>query len=191
MPPDGTRASAEPHELKVLVADETERHLEPLQRAVELLGHEVVCHALEAAQVSSATHEHRPDIAIVVFHEDTAHALDLIAEIVHESACPVMVVMEDADREFVAAAAERGVFAHLDSTDENELQGAIDVAMQRYRQFRRLQEAFERRARIERAKGLLMERHGIGERDAFEHLRGEARSSRRRLIDVVDELLSS
>jgi AmiR/NasT family two-component response regulator len=191
MPHEDGRASAEPRELRVLVADETERHLEPLSRAVEILGHDVVCHALEAAQVSSATHEHRPDIAIVVFHEDTAHALDLIAGIVHESACPVMVVMEDADREFVAAAAERGVFAHLDSTDEDELQGAIDVAIQRYRQYRRLQEAFERRARVERAKGLLMERHGIDERAAFERLRGEARSSRRKLLEVVDELLST
>jgi AmiR/NasT family two-component response regulator len=191
MPREDGRAPEEPRELRVLVADETERHLEPLSRAVEILGHDVVCQALETAQVSSATHEHRPDIAIVVFHEDTDHALDLIAEIVHESACPVMVLMEDADREFVAAAAERGVFAHLDSTDENELQGAIDVAVQRFRQYRRLQEAFERRARIERAKGLLMERHGIDEREAFERLRGQARVSRRKLLDVVDELLSS
>jgi AmiR/NasT family two-component response regulator len=36
-----------------------------------------------------------------------------------------------------------------------------------------------------------MERHGIDERAAFERLRGEARSSRRKLLEVVDELLST
>jgi AmiR/NasT family two-component response regulator len=176
--------------LSVLVADESEQYLMPLSEAVEALGHDVTCHALHAADVSSATHDHRPDIAIVVFHEDTAHALELITELVHASTCPVMVLMEDADRDFIAEAAERGVFAHLDSTDSAELQGAIDVAIQRFREYRRLRDAFDRRARIERAKGMLMERTGVDEREAFERLRREARDSRRKLLDVVDELLS-
>ena len=55
------------------------------------------------------------------------------------------------------------MFAHLDSTDATELQGGIDIAVERYRQFRDLLGAFDRRARIERAKGLLMERHGIAD----------------------------
>ena len=38
---------------------------------------------------------------------------------------------------------------------------------------------------IERAKGILMERHGIDERAAFEHLRDHARSQSRRVVDVA------
>jgi GAF domain-containing protein len=53
-----------------------------------------------------------------------------------------------------------------------------------------LQVAFEHRNRIERAKGMLMAREGIDAAAAFERLRGAARSSRRPLIDVVDEVLS-
>jgi response regulator NasT len=102
-----------------------------------------------------------------------------------------MALAEDASPEFVALAAERGVFAYLDSTNPTELQGGIDVALQRYREFRRLLDAFDRRARIERAKGILMERHGIEDREAFERIRRQARSSRRRLIEVVDEMLAS
>ena len=89
----------------------------------------------------------------------------------------------------MAAAASRGVFAYIDSTKETELQGAIDVALQRYHQFSELLRAFERRARIERAKGILMERHALGDREAFERIRRTARDARRPLIDVVDEML--
>jgi AmiR/NasT family two-component response regulator len=180
---------AEPHRLRVLVADEREKCLEPVSKAVRDLGHEVIAHEVEIAKVGRATVEQRPDIAIVALHEDTDHALNLIREIIEEATCPVVALADDASREFVAKAAERGVFAYLDSTRETELQGGIDVAIQRYQQYRKLLAAFDRRARIERAKGILMERHGIGDQEAFERMRREARSSRRPLIDVVDETM--
>ena len=181
--------AGEPENLRVLVADERHRYLEAVSRAVQALGHDVIAHETEIASVGPATVQHRPDIAIVVLHEDTAHALELISGIIDEATCPVMTLAADASREFLAEAAARGVFAYLDSADEIELAGGIDVALQRYRQFRDLLGAFRRRARIERAKGILMERHGIGEQEAFERLRSEARNSRRRLLEVVDELL--
>ena len=65
----------------------------------------------------------------------------------------------------------------------------IALAVERYRQFRDLLGAFDRRARIERAKGLLMERHRIGEEEAFERLRRQARDTRRPILGVVDDVL--
>jgi AmiR/NasT family two-component response regulator len=52
-----------------------------------------------------------------------------------------------------------------------------------------LQVASAHRTRIERAKGMLMLREGIDDAEAFERLRKAARSLRRPLIDVVDEVL--
>ena len=65
------------------------------------------------------------------------------------------------------------------------------MAIQRYHQYRKLLAAFDRRALIERAKGILMERHEIGEQEAFDRIRGEARSTRRPLIDVVNDVIGS
>ena len=42
---------------------------------------------------------------------------------------------------------------------------------------------------IERAKGILMERHTLDERGAFELLRDHARSSSRRVVDVAQSVL--
>ena len=181
----------EPNNLRVLVADERRRFIEPVSDAVRALGHEVCALEVDIASVGRATHEHRPDIAIVALHDSSEHALGLITEIVDEATCPVCLLAPSVERQFLAEAARRGVFAYLDSTEEMELQGGIDIAIQRYHQFRELLGAFGRRARIERAKGLLMERHRLAGDEAFERIRREARSSRRPLMDVVDELLAS
>ena len=175
--------------LRVLVADEEKQQLEPVGTALEELGHEVIALAVEPGEIARATQEHRPDLAIVALHEDAEHALELIEQIVDEAACPVCLLAHEPSRDFLSAAARRGVFAHLDSTDPTELSGGIDIAVERYRQFRDLLGAFERRARIERAKGLLMERHGIDADEAFARLRGQARDSRRSIMRVVDEIL--
>src|SRR5215210_2966140 len=104
--------NAEPHHLRVLVADERQKYLEPIAEAVRDLGHEVIAHEVSIAKVGEATLEHRPDIAIVALHEDTRHALELVSEIVDEAICPVIALADDASRDFVAEAASRGVFAY-------------------------------------------------------------------------------
>ena len=52
-------------------------------------------------------------------------------------------------------------------------------------QIQRLESALERRAVIERAKGIIMERHSVSEREAFDRLRDHARSRNRTVVDVA------
>ena len=52
-------------------------------------------------------------------------------------------------------------------------------------QVERLENALERRALIERAKGILMERHNVDDRVAFQRVREHARSTNRTVIDVA------
>jgi response regulator NasT len=80
--------------------------------------------------------------------------------------------------------------------DPESIQGAIEVAVRRYREARRLHEkvdqlesALERRGVIERAKGILMERHGIGDRQAFEMMRDHSRATNRRVVEVAQAVL--
>jgi response regulator NasT len=179
----------QPSDLRILVADERRIYLEPVTKALAELGHEVIAVEVDTSGVAQATAEHSPDAAIVALHDDTNHALELITEITQDTDCPVMALVEDADPDFIAEAANRGIFAHLDSADHDELRGAINVALNRFEEFERLRRAFMRRAQIERVKGMLMERQGLDEREAFERLRREARSSRRPIMDVVADYL--
>ena len=113
------------------------------------------------------------------------HALALIAAIGREATCPVIAVLHAANREFVASAADAGVFAAVSHDDPDELHGAIVIALRRFAAFSSLNGAFGCRAVIERAKGILMERHGVGEQEAFELLRRQSQHSARKLIDIA------
>jgi AmiR/NasT family two-component response regulator len=86
---------------------------------------------------------------------------------------------------FITEASKRGVFAHISDTDVEDWQSAIDIVLRRFAEYQDLQGAFGRRALTERAKGILMERHGIDEASAFEMLREQSRVDNRKLIDLA------
>ena len=66
-----------------------------------------------------------------------------------------------------------------------EWQSSIDIVLRRFAEYHDLEGAFGRRAVTERAKGILMERHSVGEDAAFQLLRAHARSKNRKLVDVA------
>jgi AmiR/NasT family two-component response regulator len=173
----------------VLIANERPVRLEAIVRE---LGHDVVAREVDAAHAGSLTRKYRPDLALVGLGEHSEHALALIETIVHESACPVIAIVRGGDLEFVRQAARRGVFASVDIEDSLEdVRNAIEIALARFAAFQDLEGAFGRRAVIERAKGILMERHGIDDDAAFALLRGEARRNGRKLVDVATSVTES
>jgi response regulator NasT len=178
--------------LRVLIADEDRSALEELAEVLEALGHEVTPYAVSVAEAVELVTTEDPDLAIVMVHRDDEHALALIQETVEYASGPVIAQTRDGDVEFVARAAERGIAAWIESASPEAVQGAIEVALRRYHEtaclrtkVEQLESALERRATIERAKGILMERHGIEERDAFELMRDHARGQSRRVVDVA------
>jgi len=178
--------------LRVLVADEDHEALDRLASMLDELGHEVTARAVSVRELSREINETHPDVAIVKLHGDEDHALDLIDELVEEAECAVLALMEVEKPEFVATAAEKGLFGFVAPATPEAIQSEIEVTVRRHGELRRLSDEVEqletalaRRAIIERAKGILMERHGVDEKEAFQMLRDHARSSNLKLIDVA------
>jgi AmiR/NasT family two-component response regulator len=171
--------------LRVLIANQRSDRLDYVTRVVVGLGHEVVARSIEVGEVATVTRGERPDVALVGLGESSEHALELIGEIVRQAACPVITLLETDDHAFVSEAAKRGVFAYITDTDPQQLQDSIGIVLRRFAEFQNLEGAFGRRAVIERAKGILMERHTTNEEHAFEMLRTHARSADRKLIDIA------
>jgi response regulator NasT len=178
--------------LRVLVADEDRRALDDLGRTLTDLGHDVTPYAVSVSEAARLIATEDPDLAFVMAHRDDEHALALIGEAVEYASGPVIAHIRGGDVDFVARAAERGISAWIETTSPESVQGAIEVALRRYRDAAQLSEkvdqletALERRSVIERAKGIIMERHSIDEHAAFSLLREHARSSNRRVLDVA------
>jgi len=175
--------------LRVLIANERQDRLAVVAPLVSSLGHEVIAREIRADEVGDLTKRIQPDVALVGVGHDVPHALRLIDAIVKESACPVIAILSAADDGFVREAAKLGVFAYIVDDDPATWQNMMEIVLRRFAEYQSLEGAFGRRAIIERAKGILMERHKIREDAAFSLIRDEARRSNRRVVDVADALL--
>ena len=178
--------------LRILLADQDPGALKATAAQVRELGHVPTEITVSLSEAVEAIARDDPDLTIVVIYGDDEYALDLIEEIDAFSSGPVIALLDREDSEFVAEAAERGIFAYARQETSESIQSAIEVATRRWRerhdlaeQVERLENALERRALIERAKGILMERHGLDDRAAFQRLREHARSNNRTVVDVA------
>lgn len=181
--------------LRVITADEDPQALRRTAALLEGLGHEVTACTASAAEACEIIAREDPDAAVVVVHRDEDHALCLIDELSEALTGPVVALHGRADAGFAEAAAARGLDALASEPTAQALQAALEVAVQRHRERRALADqvdqlefALERRAVIERAKGRLMERHGLDERAAFERLRAQARSRSITVVSLAQEL---
>jgi response regulator NasT len=181
--------------LRILVADEDKRALDGIAAVLRSLGHEVAGRATSPDGAAAVIAEDEPDIAMVKLHSDDEHALDLIQELIDVGGCPVVALLDEEDPEFVARAAEHGIIAYAQPVDEQNVKSSLEIAVRRFAELNELENAvgelesaITRRATIERAKGILMERHGLSNQEAFEMLRAEARSNNRRVYDVASDV---
>jgi two-component system, response regulator / RNA-binding antiterminator len=175
--------------LRVLIANEREDRPPLVASLVAGLGHVVIAGSTNVAEVGGLTSQEHPDVALVGLGTSSTHALELIERIVREADCPVIAVLEGHDAAFVDEAAKRGVFAYIVDGSPEELQSTLDVTLRRFAEYHNLLGAFGRRAQTERAKGILMERYKIDERQAFAMLRDHARHSGQTLVHVAQVVL--
>ena len=171
--------------LRVLIANERRDRLALVAPIVAALGHEVIAREIEVRDVGEVTARERPDVALVGLGESSKHALQLIEQIVQESACPVIVLIHAHDPDFIKEASKRGIFAYITDAEAKDWQSSIDIVLRRFAEYHDLEGAFGRRATIECAKGILMERHSVGAHVAFDMLRNQSRTANRKLVDTA------
>src|SRR3954464_8603096 len=183
--------------LRILLANEREEDLDALGDVRDALGHDVTPFAVSVAEATELIAREDPDVAFVVLDGDDNNGVALINETVTFASGPVLVTVREAESSStIARAADMGIAGYVDSWEPTDVQAAIEVALRRHREQARLNEkvaqlesALDRRAVIERAKGILMERHSVDERAAFGLLRDHARSGSRRVGDVAQAVL--
>jgi AmiR/NasT family two-component response regulator len=137
-------------------------------------------------QVRTLDDTREPDIVINV--AGSSGAIPVVKE-QRRRGCPVVSFVADAPGRLLRSAAYAGIAVYVLGEDRNAWAKVIEVALRPFATLHELEGALQRRALIERAKGVLMERHAIHEREAFELLRREARGTNRRVVDVAAAVL--
>jgi AmiR/NasT family two-component response regulator len=131
----------------------------------------------------------RPDLVIVGPGLSRSRAHELIERSTPGATRPVIAFLSEADDLLIDDAAKAGVSAYIVGDDRDSWPKLVEAALRPFRELRDLEAALRRRAVIERAKGILMERNGVRESEAFDLLRAEARSTNHRVVDVASDVL--
>ena len=183
----------DPPRLRVLIADQNQGRIAEIAGVISGLGHTVVARLLDVSEIAEATDREAPDVAIVGLdgEPEQTHALDLISAIVKQAACPVIADIDADDDSFIEKAARRGIFAYVKHGERPQMEHAIDIVLNRYAEFSRMHGALRTGAIIEQAKGILMERHGIGADEAFAELRTRARNTHQSVFDIAQAVTVS
>jgi AmiR/NasT family two-component response regulator len=185
--------------VRILIAeDETIIRLD-LRKLLEEAGHEVCAEARDGVEAVQLVEEHAPDLAILDVKMPRLDGIEAAKKILEERLIPIVMLTAYDQDELVARAVEAGVFGYLVKPfRETDLLPAIATARARHAELSALREeadslaeALAARKAIERAKGILMDKDGLSEQEAFERLRRASQVSGKPLRVVAEALIAT
>jgi response regulator NasT len=185
--------------LRVLIAeDETIIRLD-LRDLLERAGHEVCAEARDGEEAVALAQSEQPELAILDVKMPRLDGIEAARRILADRPIPIVMLTAYGQEELVARAVEAGVFGYLVKPfRETDLLPAIQTARARHAELEAMRdeteslaEALATRKVVERAKGILMEREGLSENDAFIRLRRASQSSGRPLRVVAEAVIAT
>ncbi len=168
-----------------------------LAETIAASGGEVAGECSLARDAVTLVARHRPDVVVCAVGLPDGDGIEVARRIAAEVACPVVLLTSRTEPSVSSRAVEAGVLAFLTKPlRPAEVAPALDVAVSRHREMeamRRendaLRRAIESRRLVERAKGLLMDRRGLSEAEAFRRIQKAAMDSRKPMADIARALL--
>jgi response regulator NasT len=157
-------------------------------------GFEVVGEARDGAEAVELARACAPDLALLDVRMPGMDGIDAARAMLEERPIPIVMITAYSQRDVVARAVEVGVFGYLVKPfREADLVPAIETARARHAELLAVREesdslrdALAARKVIERAKGLLMERDGLSEPEAFARMRAAAQRTGKTLRDIAE-----
>jgi AmiR/NasT family two-component response regulator len=185
--------------MRVLVAeDETIIRLD-LRALLERAGFEVCAEARDGVEAVELARRSPPDVAVLDVKMPRLDGIEAARRILDERPIPIVMLTAYGQQELVSRAVEAGVFGYLVKPfREADLLPAIHTARARHEELVALREeadslaeALAARKAIERAKGLLMDKEGLSEQEAFARLRKASQLSGRPMRVVAEALIGT
>jgi len=185
--------------MRILIAeDETIIRLD-LRALLEDAGFEVCAEARDGLEAIELARSEQPDLAVLDVKMPRLDGIEAARRILEERSIPVVMLTAYGQEELVSRAVEAGVFGYLVKPfRQSDLLPAIATARARHEELATIRaeadslaEALAARKSIERAKGLLMQKEGLSEGDAFARLRRASQVSGRPLRAIADAIVAT
>jgi response regulator NasT len=180
----------------VLAEDEAIIRLD-LKETLEDEGYDVVGETGRGDEAVQLVKELGPDLAILDIKMPGLDGLTAAREITSERRAAVLILTAFSQRHLVERARDAGALAYLVKPfQRSELIPAVEVALGRFKEVkaleaevRGLEEQLETRRLVDRAKGILMDGHGMAEAAAFSFIQRNAMRQRVTMRVVASQVV--
>mgnify|MGYP001988162967 FL=1 len=161
-------------------------------------GYLVVAETGRGDEAIELVEEHSPDLCIFDIKMPGMDGLAAAREVSSQRKAAVVILTAFSQRSLIEEARDAGVLSYLVKPfQREELVSAIEVALGRFEDImqldatvRELEEKLEARKAVDRAKGILMDEHGLAEADAFTFVQRTAMSERSSMLEVANRIIS-
>lgn len=183
---------------RVVVAEDEAIIRLDLKETLEEEGYSVVGETGRGDKAVDLVRELRPDLAILDIKMPGIDGLEAARAITKDRLCAVLILTAFSQREIIEEARDAGALAYLVKPfQKSDLIPAIEVAVGRFKELMALngevdalEEQLEARKIIDRAKGVLIDTHGLSESDAFGFIQRAAMNHRSTMKAVAERILS-
>src|SRR5215211_713393 len=182
---------------RILIADDESLIRLDLKEMLSHLGYDVVAEVGDGGTAIELSRKLKPDLVIMDIKMPEVDGIAAAEELTRSKIAPVVLLTAYSDQGLVERAKDAGVVGYVVKPfRETELMPVIELCMARFAEFRslesevgKLEEALEARKLIERAKGVLMEVHGLRESEAFHRIRKTSMDARKSMREVAEAIL--
>ncbi len=180
----------------VVAEDEALIRMDIVETLVEG-GYQVVGEAANGEEAIAVTREHSPDVVVMDIKMPVMDGISAAETIVKERLAPVVLLTAFSQTELVERARDAGAMAYVVKPfTPADLLPAVEIARSRHTEIRALEaeiadinERMETRKRVERAKGLLMEKMQLNEPEAFRWIQKTSMDRRLTMREVADAVI--
>jgi len=184
--------------LRILIAGRKSEAREALQEVLARLKHQVFC-VDTGRQLVDLCRALEPHLLVTEVHLADTDGLEAAAEANRHRPIPVIVVADHHQDDFLARAQMDHLAGYfVKPVKQADLEVAIRLAVSHFEQFQalrkevaKLRQTLDERKVIERAKGVLMRRVGVGEEEAYRRLRKRASDKNEKLAEVAYAVLAA
>jgi len=182
---------------RVIIADDESLIRMDLREMLTNLGYLVIGEVADGRSAVNQARELRPDVVIMDIKMADMDGIEAAKILTEERVAPVVLLSAYSQRELVERARRAGVVAYLVKPyREEDLTPAIEVALARFREFQELekqvadlQQALETRKLVDRAKGILMDKQGLTEAEAFRKIQKMSMDNRKAMKEVAEAII--
>ena len=180
----------------VIAEDEAIIRLD-LRELLQEEGYEVVGEAGRGDQAVELVAQLAPDVVILDVKMPGMDGIEAARQIAESASCAILMLTAFSQREIVEQARDAGALAYLVKPfQKSDVVPAIELAVARFREVRALiaeneslNDRLEARKAIDRAKGVLIDRHSMTESDAFGFIQRSVLSRRDTMRNVAEAIV--